>query len=82
MDSEIIDSRLIFYGFEHFFNRRFIIKTIFSLKDKKDQNIYRWYVYSRPFMNDNHKNYIWDYLQGDIGELEILTIHAKMKKHI
>ena len=75
MDTDIIDERMVIYGFEHFFKRRVIIKTLFWTKAPRDQHIYKWYLYSRPFISDTAKNYMWDYLQDDISELDFVIAH-------
>lgn len=77
MDTDIIDERLVIYGFEHFFQRRVIIKALFWTKTPKDRHIYKWYLYSRPFISDTVKNYMWDYLQGDISDLDFAILHRQ-----
>ena len=80
MDADIIDSRLIFYGFEEFFYRRVLIKNIFQTKSLKDQRIYCWWLYSRPFITETLKNYMWEYLQGDISDYEFIFIHSSCNR--
>lgn len=70
MDKDIFDNRLLYYGLDDFARKRLSIKMILKLKSVKEQYLYKLYVYSRPFINDTWKDYIWDYLQGDIGEQE------------
>ena len=80
MDADIIDPRLIFYGFEEFFYRRVLIKTIFQTKPLKEQRIYCWWLYSRPFISDTLKNYMWEYLQNDISDLDFILIHSSCNR--
>lgn len=82
LDSEVIDERLLFYGFEHFFRRRLIIKALLATKTRKEKKIYRWYLYAAPFITDTVKNYMWDYLQGDISELDFVMVYGKYGKKI
>ena len=77
LDSEIIDKRLLFYGFEHFFKRRLIIKALLATKTREEKKIYRWYLYAAPFITDTVKNYMWDYLQGYIDESTFYTVYRK-----
>lgn len=81
MDADIIDERMLIYGFEHFFKRRVIIKALFLTKTTKEQLIYKWYLYSRPYISETAKNYMYDYLQSDISDLDfVMAFRACMRK--
>jgi hypothetical protein len=81
IDKEVIDSRLLFYGFEHFFQRRLIIKELLATKNKTDHLIYSWYLYSRPFISDNMKNHMWDYLHGYLSESDFILFYKAQIKN-
>ena len=80
VDGEVIDERILFYGFEDFFRRRLVIKTLLATKDRKDKMIYKWYLYASPFISDVFKNYMWDYLQGDISDLDFIMVYGQYCK--
>lgn len=81
MDTDIIDERMVIYGFRHFFQRRVIIKALFWTKPLKERHIYKWYLYSRPFISETAKNYMWEYLQNDINDLDFaMAYRACLRK--
>ena len=85
MDKEFFDTRLLYYGLDEFFHKRIIIKTILQCKNNKDIYLYRMYVYSRGFINDTWKDYIWEYLNNDISDLQFRLLYSDFKnkrKHI
>lgn len=80
VDSKVIDKRLLFYGFENFFKRRLIIKALLPTKSVEERIIYRYYLYSQPFINDTLKNYMWDYLNNYMDEASFMLIHRNYSK--
>lgn len=80
MDEELFGELLLYYGLDDFYNNRKLIKRVFTKKDNRTQYLYRMYVYSRPFIKDNWKDYIWDYLQNDIKESEFITLYFQHKR--
>lgn len=80
MDRDIFDHRLLFYGLDDFVIKRASIKAIFSCKSCKDQYLYKLYVYAAPFINDTWKDYMWDYLQSDISDLEFMLNYGVYKR--
>ena len=83
MDKDLLDEGLLFIGFDDFFKRRESIKELFLTKNIKEQYIYKLYVYSRPFINDTYKDYIWDYLHDDITNAGLVHYYTfyKRRKH-
>lgn len=81
MDADFIDKRLLFYGFNDFFKKRMIIKALLPTKSIKEQYLYRWYLYSRPFISDKLKNFMWDYLQNDMSELDFVLVYSTCIKN-
>lgn len=81
MDKEIIDERLVFYGLDHFFKKRLIIKELLRTKSWKEVIIYQWYVYSRPFISEAIKNNIWDYLQDYMSEADFVLNYRYYNKN-
>ena len=77
MDSKFFDERLLYYGLEEFYNKRLIIKTLYSCKNSEEIYLYRMYVYSRAFISDNWKNNIWDYLNGDKSDTEFRQLYKE-----
>ena len=58
------NKRLIFYSLIDFFPRKEIIKTEYEALSLKEKRIYKMYVYSLPFMEDDIKDEIWEYLNN------------------
>lgn len=85
MDKDFFDERLLYYGLDEFYRKRLIIKTTLMSLPRNEQFLYRMYVYSRAFISDTWKNNIWDYLQDDITEVELLNMYMdyqNKKSHI
>lgn len=85
MDKDFFDERLLYYGLDEFYKKRLIIKTTLMSLPRNEQFLYRMYVYSRAFISDTWKNNIWDYLQDDITEVELLNMYMdyqNKKSHI
>lgn len=80
MDKDIFDSRLLYYGLDDFYLKKETIRILFQCKSIKEQYLYKMYVYSRPFINDTWKDYIWDYLQHDIPDIEFASNYLQMKR--
>lgn len=81
MDKDIIDERLIFYGLDHFFKKRLVIKAIFHTKTLREQRIFQWYLYSRPFISDTVKNNMWDYLHDYMSEADFVLNYRYYNKN-
>ncbi len=56
------DKRLIFYSLLDFYPKRESIRLIYDELDLKHKQIYKMYVYSLPWMDDDIKDLIWEYL--------------------
>jgi hypothetical protein len=85
MNKDFFDERLLYYGLDEFYKKRLIIKTTLMTLPTNEQFLYRMYVYSRAFISDTWKNTIWDYLQDDITEVELLNLYVdyqNKKSHI
>lgn len=80
MDREIFDKRLLFYGLDDFYAKRVQIKAIFNCKNMKDQYLYKLFIYSRPFISETWKDYMWDYLQNDINECDFTHNYFILKR--
>lgn len=83
MDARIFDIKLLFCGFNDFVAKHRTIKDTFKEKSETDQYIYKLYLYSRPFISDTQKDYMWDYIQDDISELDFMNacVHILKKKN-
>ena len=55
---------LEFYNLLGFYPNRVYFKLIYDRLSIEEKEIYRMYVYSLPFMDDNIKDLIWEYLNG------------------
>jgi len=68
------DEILTFSTIEEFYQNRYIIFATYKKRGKNDNGfllVYRMYVYSKPFMTNNEKNSIWDWLNGYIDDFEL-----------
>ena len=80
MDKEFFDSRLLYYGLDHFYANRYEIREVLHEQDSRTVHLYQWYVYSRPFINDTWKDYIWDFLYNDIEDYRFAELYIEYKK--
>lgn len=80
MDIRFFDYRLLYYGLDHFYNNRYIIRDVLKEQTVDNAYLYKLYVYSRPFINDTWKDYIWDFLQNDIEDFEFANLYIEYKK--
>lgn len=80
MDIRFFDYRLLYYGLDHFYNNRHIIRDVLKEQTVDNAYLYKLYVYSRPFINDTWKDYIWDFLQNDIEDFEFANLYIEYKK--
>jgi hypothetical protein len=77
------DKRLVFYSLLDFFPNRENIKEIYQSKELDDKMIYKMYVYSLPFMEDNIKDLIWEYLNGwEEGQFELARFYRLKKEKL
>lgn len=58
------DKRLEFYGLLDFYPNKENLKIIYNELSIDEKSIYKMYVYSLPFMDDNTKDLIWEFLNG------------------
>ena len=55
---------LIFYSLLDFYPKKDIIKENFDLLTLDEKIIYKMYVYSLPWTDDDIKDLMWEYLNG------------------
>lgn len=79
METEIFDSRMLFWGLDDFVAKRVKIRSLFLCKGDKYKFVYKLYIYSRPFISETWKDFIFDYLWNDISEMEFMSAYTKMK---
>lgn len=56
--------RIMFYSLLDFFPKKEIIKAEYNVMTKEQKKQYKMYVYSLPFMEDDVKDEIWEYLNN------------------
>lgn len=77
---EFINENMWFFTYEDFCNNRYAIKRLFKGLDKNGRRFYMWYVYANIRMDENHKNWIWDFLnEYDLNGIELLK-HMKKRR--
>lgn len=63
---------MVFYSIIDFFPRRELIKKRYDLLTLEEKNQYKMYIYSLPFMEDDIKDEIWEYLNDWLEDYEKL----------
>ena len=58
------NSKMVFYSLLDFYPKKEIIRQEFDLLSLDDKIIYKMYVYSLPWTDDDVKDLIWEYLNG------------------
>ena len=74
--------RIIFYSLLDFFPRKDIIKSEYEMMTEEEKIQYKMYVYSLPFMEDDVKDEIWEYLNNWLEDYDKLCnkyIKAKIR---
>lgn len=74
---QFIKEYMWFYTYKDFCNNRKIIKKYFNEMDKNGKLFYMWYVYANINMDEIQKNKIWDYLNSDAIEYEMILMHNR-----
>lgn len=74
-----IKEQMWFYTYNDFCNNRKIIKQKFKQLSQDGKLFYMWYVYANVNMNEVAKNKIWDYLNYDESEYEMLLVSNRKK---
>jgi hypothetical protein len=62
---EYIEREMWIITYNDFCDRRKGIKRLYQKLNDCQKIFYKWYVYSNVHMNEEYKNYIWDYLNFD-----------------
>ena len=74
---EFIDENMWFFIYDDFCINRRVIKKFFKELDKNGKKFYMWYVYANIHLDENRKNKIWDYLNNDEPEYEMILLHNR-----
>ena len=59
-----IREELCYITYDDFYRNRKILRRFFNRLGNNAKIFYKWYVYANINMSLNHKNLIWDYLNG------------------
>ena len=78
-DCEFINQYMKYYTFYDFCDDREMIKFLFQGLDHNVKRFYLWYVYANIHMNETYKNAIWDYLNDNIDDEELLRMKILYK---
>jgi hypothetical protein len=70
----------VFYGLIDFFENKETILKIYQKLNIDEIEIYKMYVYSLPFMEDDIKDNIWEYLNGSLESRLILKSKYEKEK--
>lgn len=75
IDAELLDDKLTFYGICEFMDRREEIKKLLADKTPNEILLYNWYIHSRPLLNENWRDILWEYLMDDIDEATLNMLY-------
>lgn len=78
---KIIKEPITFYNYYDFVEKRFIIKYYYDRFTDIQREFYKYYVYANSHMIQMYKDRIWDFLNGDCSEKELLNIVKFYKEH-
>lgn len=74
---------LIFYGLVDFFECKELLRSIYNGCSIDEIEVFKLYVYSLPFMKDDIKDLIWDYLNGyDESQFNLSKEYRKAKEKL
>lgn len=72
-----IHDNMWFFTYQDFCANRKVIKRMFKELDRDGKMFYMWYVYANIHMDEQRKNRIWDYLNSDEPEYEMMLIYYR-----
>lgn len=78
-----IKNELCFVTYYEFCKNARVLKYHYEELDNDGKTFYKWYVYANIFMDEIHKNTIWNYLnnsESEYYEILIQRIEKKNKK--
>ena len=78
---KIIKEPLVFYTYYDFCNNRNIIKHYFSKFDDLQKEFYKYYIYANTHCLLMFKNRIWEFLNNDCEEEDLLRLIKQYKIH-
>lgn len=74
---EFIEENMWFFTYNDFCTHRRIIKKHYQELDSNGKRFYMWYVYANIHLDEARKNKIWDYLNSDEPEYEMILVHNR-----
>ena len=78
-----MEKEVVFYELIGFFEKKEDIKEIYDNFAIEQKEIYRMYVYSLPFMKDDIKDLIWEYLNGyEESKFDLSKEYRKAKEKL
>ena len=77
----MISRELSFYCLLDFFPKRQKLKEEYDKLSIDEKYIYKMYVYSLPFEDENHKDLMWEYLNGwEESKFDLSLKYMQMKR--
>lgn len=71
-ECDFIEREMKYYTYDEFCKKKDEIKKKYKSLNRSGKIFYKYYVYANTHMNLTCKNKIWDYLNGYIGEKELV----------
>ena len=73
----MLNKDLIFYSLLDFYPKKEQLKSSYDLLSYEEMAIYKMYVYSLPWTDDDTKDLIWEYLNDSSWSVEVISDLAK-----
>ncbi len=80
----MIKASVKFVGYRDFFNYCDYIKKEYKHMIHDDKQVYKYYIYSRRYLNEYTCDLIWNYLNDNYVDGELITkeiLHGEIPKH-
>jgi hypothetical protein len=61
-----------------FYKKCEFLKKAYDTLSFEDKRIYKYYIYSRPFIKEKYLDLMWEYLNGDVDKF-VLKMCLKME---
>ena len=74
---------MVFYGLVDFYATKEKIKLMYEKLNIDEKEIYKMYVYSLPFMEDNIKDLLWEYINNfEESQFDLAREYRKAKEKL
>ena len=78
-DCKFLDIRYTFYTYNEFVEKRNVFKRNYNKLSSIQKEFYHYYIYANTHMTLPYKDRIWDFLNDDCSEEDLLKIEKFYK---